>query len=524
MGNPESGPRFVALIVLDGWGLNPNPDHNAVALAETPTMDAIWSSCANTTLCTSGRSVGLPEGLMGNSEVGHLNLGAGRVVLQAMTQIEGFVKDGSFWRNQALITCMDRLLGTERRLHLMGLVSDGGVHSWPSHYEGLLEMAAARGLAPEQVYLHAFLDGRDTPPRSGLGHVRNLLDRCNAAGLGQVATICGRYYGMDRDRRWSRTQLAYDCLTNGVGRPEGDPLEAVQSAYARGETDEFIKPIVVVREGGDPLATIGDGDSVLFFNFRGDRPRQLTRAFVFDEFDGFERAVLPKVHFTCLTRYEEGLPVDGVAYPPTALDQHLPNVYGEVLSQAGKRQLRIAESEKYAQVSYFLDGQKETPFELEERILVPSPRDVDTYNQKPAMSAPEVAKRLTEAVLSGEFDTAVCNFANADMVGHTGDLDAAIEAVATVDVCLGKVLEAIKQVNGAAIVTADHGNAERMLHEQTGDPHTAHTTNRVPLVLVDPSFRGTLREGGALCDVTPTLLGLMGLPQPPEMTGKDLRI
>ena len=524
MRNPESGPRFVALIVLDGWGLNPNPEHNAVALAETPTMDAIWSSCANTTLRTSGRSVGLPEGLMGNSEVGHRNLGAGRVVLQPMTQIEGFVKDRSIFRNQALVTCVDRLPGTEHRLHLIGLVSDGGIHSWPGHYEGLLKMAAARGLGPEQVYLHVFLDGRDTPPKSGLDHIRNLLDTCNTTGLGQVATICGRYYGMDRDKRWDRTQLAYDCLTNGAGRPEGDPLEAVQSAYARGETDEFIKPIVVVQEEGKPLATIGDGDSVLFFNFRGDRPRQLTRAFVCDGFDGFERAVRPKVHFTCLTRYEEGLPVDGVAYPPEALAQDVPNSCGQVLSDAGMRQLRVAETEKYAHVTFFFNGQDKAPFAGEERILVPSPRDVDTYDQKPSMSAPEVSERFKSAILSGEFDIAVCNFANPDMVGHTGNLDAAVEAVATVDVCLGEVLDAIQQVDGIAIVTADHGNAEEMLHKETGEPHTVHTTNPVPLVLVDPGFRGTLRDGGALCDVAPTLLGLVGLLQPPEMTGEDLRI
>ena len=524
MGNQESGPRFVALIVLDGWGLNPNTEHNAVALAETPVMDAIWSSYAHTTLSTYGPRVGLPEGLMGSSEVGHLNLGAGRVVLQAMTQIEEHVKDGSISTNQALTTSMDRLLGTERCLHLIGLISDGGVHSWPGHYAGLLEMAAARGLGPEQVYLHALLDGRDTPPKSGLGYIRNLLNMCEAAGLGQVATICGRYYGMDRDKRWSRTELAYNCLTNGEGRPESDPVEAIQSAYDRGETDEFIKPIVIVREGGDPLATIRDGDSVLFFNFRGDRPRQISRAFVLDEFDEFERKVRPKVHFTCLTRYEKALPVDGVAYPPEALEQHMPNICGEVLSQARRRQLRIAETEKYAHVTFFFNGQEETPFEGEERSLVPSPREVDTYDEKPSMSALEVTSRLTEAILSSEFDTAICNFANADMVGHTGNLGAAIEAVATVDVCLGKVLEAIEQVNGVAIVTADHGNAEQMLHEATGEPHTAHTTNPVPLVLVDPSFRGTLRDGGALCDVAPTLRGLMGLSRPPEMTGQDLRI
>ncbi len=525
MGNPASDRRFFALILLDGWGLNPNRAHNAVALAETPTMDAIWSAYPHTTLSASGRSVGLPEGLMGNSEVGHLNLGAGRVVLQAVTQIDSRVRDGSLFANPALTASIDRLLGTDRRLHLIGLVSDGGVHAWPGHYEGLLKMAAARGLNKAQVYVHAFLDGRDTPPKSGWSHLRDLLATCERIGLGRVATICGRYYGMDRDRRWDRTRLAYDCLTNGLGRPERDPLEAIQSAYARSETDEFIKPVVIRQEAGGPVATVKNGDSVIFFNFRSDRPRQIAEAFLLDAFEGFERNVRPKVHFTCLTRYEEGLPADGVAFPPETLEQEMPNIFGRVLSDAGMRQLRIAETEKYAHVTFFFNGQRETPFAGEERILVPSPRDVDTYDQKPAMSAPEVAERFTEAILSGRFDAAVCNFANPDMMGHTGDLDAATEAVRIVDGCLGAVLDAIRQVNGAAIVTADHGNAEEMLNQKTGEPHTAHTANPVPLILVDPRFQGRLRrDGRALCDVAPTLLGLIGIPKPPQMTGQDLRV
>ncbi len=515
--------RFVALIVLDGWGLNPRGDHNAVALAQTPTMDRIWSACPHTTLITSGRRVGLPEGLMGNSEVGHLNLGAGRVVMQAMTQIDGWVNDGSLLKNGALVAAMDRLVGTDRGLHLVGLVSDGGVHAWPSHYAGLLSMAAARGLQPTQVNVHALLDGRDTPPKSGSAHMRDLLDMIQQAGVGQVATICGRYYAMDRDTRWDRIRIVYDCFTLGEGTPEQHPLQAVENAYARGETDEFVKPIVLVNGGGKPLTTVRHGDSFLFFNFRGDRSRQITRAFVLDDFDGFKRRVHPNVHYTCLTRYEKGLPVDGIAYPPEALAQDMPNIFGEVLSSAGKRQLRIAETEKYAHVSFFFNAQQETPFQGEERILIASPREVDTYDQKPEMSAPQVAQKFVEAILAQKFDTAICNFANPDMVGHTGILKAAIEAVGTVDRCLGEVLNAIEEVGGAAIVTADHGNAEQMVHYDTSTPHTAHTTNPVPFVIVDPAFNGSLRSG-ALCDVAPTLLGMMGIPKPEEMTGEDLRV
>ncbi len=516
--------RFVALIILDGWGLNTQKDHNAVALAETPTMDRIWSTCPHTALRTSGRSVGLPEGLMGNSEVGHLNLGAGRVVMQAMTQIEDRVNNGSFFQNETLLAAMDRVKGTARKLHLMGLVSDGGVHSWPGHYEGLLKMAADRGLQPDRITVHALLDGRDTPPKSGAARVADLLDMFEQTGVGRVATICGRYYAMDRDKRWDRTRLAYDCLTLGEGTPETDPTQAVENAYTRGETDEFIKPIVLVDTHGKPQATVQDGDSLIFFNFRGDRPRQITRAFVLDDFDGFKRRARPDVHFTCLTRYEKGLPVDGVAYPPEVLAQNMPNICGEVLSKAGKRQLRIAETEKYAHVTFFFNGQEETPFEGEERILVSSPRDVATYDQKPAMSAPQIAEQFVGAILAQNFDTAVCNFANPDMVGHTGILKAAVEAVCTADRCLGEVLHAIDKVNGAAIVTADHGNAEQMIHYDTGEPHTAHTTNPVPFVLVDPASNNTLKEQGALCDVAPTLLGMMGVPKPEEMTGEDLKI
>ena len=515
--------RIAALIILDGWGLNPNPSRNAVALANTPTMDRIWATFPHTTLRTSGQSVGLPEGLMGNSEVGHLNLGAGRVVMQAMTQVDDRVNNGRLFDNGALIEAMDRVAGTGNRMHLMGLVSDGGVHSWPSHYKGLLEMAAARNLSHDQVIVHVLLDGRDTPPTSGIDRITDLLEMTKSAGVGRIGTICGRYYAMDRDHRWERTQLAYDCFTLGEGTFETDPVQAIRNAYARGETDEFVKPIVLTDSQGSPLARVADGDSIVFFNFRGDRPRQITRAFVLPNFDGFERRSHPKIHFTSLTRYEEGVPVDGVAFPPDELEQNMPNIFGEVVSTSGMKQLRLAETEKYAHVTFFFNGQAETPFEGEERILVPSPKEVATYDLKPEMSALEITEEFTSAILSQTFDTAICNFANADMVGHTGDLDAAIDAVSTVDRCLGKVLDVISDVDGTAIVTADHGNAEQMTHYETGEPHTAHTTNPVPLVIVDPRFEGKLREGGALCDVSPTMLAILGLKKPAAMTGSDLR-
>lgn len=518
-----SNSRFSALIILDGWGLNPKQEYNAVAQADTPTMDRIWSQYAHTTLNTSGRAVGLPENLMGNSEVGHLNLGAGRTVMQAMTQVDDRVRDGRLLENEALIGAMDRLKNTSQKLHFIGLVSDGGVHSWPSHYDGLIKMAAARGLNADQVFIHAFTDGRDTPPQSGIHRMRELLDMCKSAGVGKVASICGRYYAMDRDKRWERTQLAYDLLTQADGIAETDPVQAMQNAYDRGETDEFVKPVILTDTNGKPTATINDGDSIIFFNFRGDRPRQITRAFVMPDFDGFERSVIPKVHYTTLTRYEDGVPVTSVAYPPEALSQNMPNICGQLISQAGKTQLRIAETEKYAHVTFFFNGTEEKPFDGEERIMVQSPKDVPTYDHKPEMSAPEVADKLIGAIESGKFNTAICNFANPDMVGHTGILEAAIKAVNTVDHCLGRVLNVIEKMGGAAIVTADHGNAEQMLHYETGEPHTAHTTNPVPFVLVDPTFNGTLREGGALRDVAPTLLGLLGIDKSAEMNGNDLR-
>ncbi|MBS10729.1 MAG: phosphoglycerate mutase (2,3-diphosphoglycerate-independent) [Gemmatimonadetes bacterium] len=516
--------RFTSLIILDGWGLNPNKDHNAVSIADTPTMDRITQDYPSATLRTSGRNVGLPDRLMGNSEVGHMNLGAGRVVTQAMTQIEDSINDGSFRTNDALLKAVDRLVDLDGNLHLFGLVSNGGVHSWPTHYQGIFEVAKARGVSPDRVFIHAFLDGRDTPPQSGIDRLKELTAFLDQLGTGKIASICGRYYAMDRDQRWERTQRAYDLLTEGKGERSASALEAIETSYAGGTTDEFLEPCAIVDNTGNPVATVGDGDSVIFFNFRGDRPRQLTRAFTDDRFTGFERAVRPDVHYTSLTRYEEGLPVDGIAFPPEALSQDMPRIFGETASSAGKRQLRIAETEKYAHVTFFFNGLREEPYQGEDRILVPSPKDVPTYDHKPEMSAPEIANRLSDAIRAGEHDVAICNFANPDMVGHTGILDAAVQAVTTVDRCLAQVLKAVGDVGGVAIVTADHGNAEQMIHYETAEPHTAHTTNEVPLILVDPDHQSDLREGGALCDIAPTLLGLMGVDLPAEMNGRDLRL
>jgi 2,3-bisphosphoglycerate-independent phosphoglycerate mutase len=515
--------RFTALIILDGWGLNPRAEHNAVVQASTPVVDRITKEYASATLKTSGRNVGLPEGLMGNSEVGHLNLGAGRVVTQAMTVIEDSIVDGSFKSNEAILAATNRLKATNGKLHLVGLISDGGVHSWPTHYQSLLEITKQQGLDPNRVFIHALLDGRDTPPKSGIDRLKELEDFTSRLGCGRIASLCGRYYAMDRDQRWERTELAYDLLTRGAGDRGTSAIDAIESAYASGVTDEFVKPIAISESNGTPLATLDDRDSIIFFNFRGDRPRQITRALTDDAFSGFERKKYPNVHFTTLTRYEESLPVDGVAYPPEALSQDMPMIFGETVSLAGKRQLRIAETEKYAHVTFFFNGLREEPYEGESRILVPSPKEVPTYDHKPEMSGLEISHQLVDAIRSGEHDVAICNFANADMVGHTGILEAAVQAVTTVDHCLGEILAAIEEVGGAAIVTADHGNAEQMIHDQTGEPHTAHTTNDVPLVLVDPEFSGSMRSDGALCDISPTLLGMMGVDQPAAMTGKDLR-
>ncbi len=508
--------RRVALIILDGWGYRAETRHNAVAGARTPHFDRLFSQYPWTTLGASGMDVGLPDGQMGNSEVGHLNLGAGRIVYQDYTRINLAIRDGSFFDNPVLAEACERARAGGS-LHLMGLLSDGGVHSHQEHLYALLELARRRGL--ERVFVHAFLDGRDTPPQSGLGYVQALERVLADKGVGRIATVSGRYYAMDRDKRWDRVKKAWDALVRGEGPRAPSAAEAVQAAYAEGETDEFVVPRVIADAGGRPLATVRDGDAVIFFNFRADRARQLTRAFTQPDFDGFDVDGRPALaYFATFTLYDETFDLP-VAFPP----EHLRNIFGEVVSAAGLRQLRIAETEKYAHVTYFFNGGEETPFPGEDRVLIPSPRDVATYDQKPEMSAFGVRDRLLREIEREVYDLVVVNFANLDMVGHTGIYEAAVKAVEAVDACVGAVVEAFAAKGYACLITGDHGNAEEMWDDAEGQPHTAHTTNRVPCILVDPRNPGLqLRSDGVLADVAPTLLAIMGLSQPAEMTGNPL--
>lgn len=509
--------RRVALLVLDGWGQRADEAANAVARARTPRLDALFRDFPSTSLGASGLDVGLPPGQMGNSEVGHLNLGAGRVVYQDFTRINLAIEDGSLYDNPALVGACRAAAEGGGALHLLGLLSDGGVHSHQEHLYTLLELARRQGLG--RVFVHAFLDGRDTPPQSGLGYVRALEAELARRGVGAVATVMGRFYAMDRDTRWDRVEKAFRALCLGEGLPSASAEAAVEQAYAEGQTDEFVAPRVIAGPGGGPLGPIADGDAVLFFNFRADRARELTRAFTEEHFAAFDASGRPRLaSYVTLTRYDEAFDLPA-AFPPVRLS----HIYGEVLSEAGLRQLRIAETEKYAHVTFFFNGGEEEPFAGEERILVPSPRDVTTYDQKPEMSAVAVADRLVAEIEAGRFDAVVVNFANLDMVGHTGVIAAAVKAVETVDACVGRVVDALRARGWAALLTADHGNAEEMWDPASGQAHTAHTTNRVPCVLVDDERRGArLRGGGILADVAPTLLALAGLAQPPEMTGRSL--
>ena len=509
----------VLLVILDGWGLRPEREGNAIALAGTPNMDALAREFPNAALETSGLSVGLPEGQMGNSEVGHTNLGAGRIVYQDLVRINRAVEDGSFFKNDALLLACRRAKESGGALHLMGLLSDGGVHSHVEHLLALLELARREGVA--RVYIHAFMDGRDTPPKSGLGYMAELEKRLHEKGHCQVATVSGRYYAMDRDKRWDRVALAYAAIVRGDGYRAASGVEAMESSYAHGETDEFVKPTVIVSSDGKPVGPVRDGDAILFFNFRADRAREITRAFTQPEFKDFDRVVVPRLSaYVCMTEYDKtfGLPV---AYAPEALTE----IFPEIVSHAGLKQLRCAETEKYAHVTFFFNGGRETVFPGEDRILVPSPRDVKTYDQKPEMSAPEVCDKLVQAIGTGQYGFVLVNFANPDMVGHTGVLDAAVKAVKVVDQCIGRLWQAAKAQRMAMLVTADHGNCEMMIDPQTGGPHTAHTLGPVPFILADPDFRGAkLRPKGVLADVAPTALQVMGLPQPKEMKGLGLVI
>jgi 2,3-bisphosphoglycerate-independent phosphoglycerate mutase len=499
------------LMILDGWGINPNPAHNAVALAKTPNLTKFLREYPHAAIRTSGMAVGLPEGQMGNSEVGHLNLGAGRVVYQELTRVTKAILDGDFFTNPVLLDCIARVKAAGGRLHLSGLLSDGGVHSHNTHLYALLELARREGL--QEVFIHCLLDGRDTPPQSGADYLAQLEGEIARIGVGTIATVMGRYYAMDRDNRWERVEKAYNAIVCGEGEIRASAKEAIRQSYAAGVHDEFVVP-VVVKQG----ATVNNGDGFIFFNFRSDRAREITRAIALDGFDGFERRNRPQLAgYVCLTEYDAtfGLPI---AFGSTELT----NILGGMLAGAGLKQLRIAETEKYAHVTFFFNGGVETPFPGEDRALIPSPKEVATYDQKPEMSAVQVTDKLLKLLEQDQYDVIILNFANCDMVGHTGIEEAAIRAVEAVDACAGRIVARVRELGGAVLITADHGNAEQLLDEN-GEPFTAHTTNPVWLVLVDDSRRDVkLREGGRLADVAPTVLKMLGIPQPQEMTGESL--
>ncbi len=504
----------VLLVVLDGWGIRAQREANAIAIAGTPNMEALAREFPSAALETSGLSVGLPEGQMGNSEVGHTNLGAGRIVYQDLVRINRAVEDGSFYKNDALQLAARRAKEQGGALHLMGLVSDGGVHSHVDHLHACIELARREGVA--RVFVHAFMDGRDTPPKSGIDYMRQVEHRLRETGYGKVATVSGRYFAMDRDKRWDRVKLAYDAMVRGEGHKVASGVGAMERAYGAGETDEFVKPSVVVDADGRPIGSVRDGDAVLFFNFRSDRAREITRAVADPAFKDFDRGTPPQLSaYVCMTQYDETF-----TYPIAYAPQDLSEIFPEIVARSGARQLRTAETEKYAHVTFFFNGGRETVFQNEDRILVPSPRDVKTYDQKPEMSAREVADKLGQALSTGQYGFVLANFANPDMVGHTGILDAAVKAVKVVDECIGKLWQVCQKMGIAMLITADHGNCEMMTDPVTGQPHTAHTLNPVPFILASPDYRGAkLRDKGILADVAPTALQVMGLPQPKEMKG-----
>jgi 2,3-bisphosphoglycerate-independent phosphoglycerate mutase len=501
------------LVVLDGWGYRPEREGNAIALATTPTWDGLVARYPGTLLEASGLAVGLPKGQMGNSEVGHLNLGAGRVVMQDLVRIDESIRDGSFFTNQVFADACDVAKKTGGTVHLVGLIGNGGVHAIDQHLFALIDLCDKRGVP--RLAIHALLDGRDTMPRSGLGYMRQLLERAN--GRAVIASVGGRYFGMDRDKRWDRIEKWYRVAVDGVGPQGTDPLEVIRAAYERNETDEFIVPTVIV-ENGHPVAPMRDGDSVICFNYRADRMRQIVAALTQPDFDGFDVSNRPAVSVATMTAYDRRSKLP-VAFPP----QSMANIVGEVVSNAGMSMFRTAETEKYAHVTYFFNGGIETPFPHEDRLLVPSQK-VATYDLMPEMSALGVTDSLCSSIEKCEHDFILCNYANGDMVGHTGSIPATIRAVETVDQCLARVLASADAAGARLMITADHGNCEMMIDPETGGPHTAHTTNPVPFIVVDPDGDRPMRAGGALCDVGPTLLTMLGLEQPREMTGVDLRI
>ena len=501
------------LMILDGYGLSDKTEGNAVKQAKTPVMDKLIAKYPFVQGEASGMAVGLPDGQMGNSEVGHTNMGAGRIVYQMLVKISKSIQDGDFFENKALVAAMENCKKNDSALHLMGLLSPGGVHSHMEHLYGLLEMAKKNGL--EKVYVHAYLDGRDVPPSSAAEYMEELVAKIKEIGVGSVATISGRFYAMDRDNAWDREEKAYSALVYGEGVQADDPVQAIKDSYANDVTDEFMLPTVVDKNG-----MIHENDSVIFFNFRPDRAREITRSFCDEEFKGFERKKgFLKLTYVCFVDYDDTIGNKLVAFKKESVE----NTFGEFLAANGKTQLRLAETEKYAHVTFFFNGGVEEPNKDEERSLVKSP-SVATYDLQPEMSAPEVSRRLNEAIGSGKYDVIVINFANPDMVGHTGVIPAAIKAVEAVDECVGSAVEAIKKADGVLFICADHGNAEKMIDYETGEPHTAHTTNPVPFILVNYDEAYTLREGGCLADIAPTLIEVMGMEQPKEMTGKSLLI
>ena len=506
----------VVLMILDGYGLNEKKEHNAVAMANTPVMDKLMSEYPCVKGLASGMAVGLPNGQMGNSEVGHLNMGAGRIVYQELTRITKEIEDGTFFTNSGLMEAVNNCKKKGSAIHLFGLLSDGGVHSHITHLYGLLELCKREGL--KNVYVHCFLDGRDTPPMSGADYIEQLESKMREIGVGQIASIMGRYYAMDRDNNYDRVKLAYVAMTEGEGLKAANAYDAIHGSYDREETDEFVKPTVIVN-GGVPVGTINDGDSIIFFNFRPDRAREITHAFCDDEFRSFKRERKLDVKYVCFSEYDPLIENKTIAFEKIAVT----NTFGEWLAANGLKQARIAETEKYAHVTFFFNGGVEEPNEGEDRILVKSPK-VATYDLKPEMSAYEVCEKLTTAIASDKYDVIIINFANPDMVGHTGVEEAAVKAVEAVDECVGKAYKAVMDADGIMFICADHGNCEMMVDYETGAPFTAHTTNPVPFVLVNYNPEYTLKEGGCLADIVPTLIECMGMEQPKEMTGKSLLI
>ncbi len=503
----------VVLMILDGYGLGPVYDGNAIAKAHTPVIDKLMQEYPFVTGQASGLAVGLPDGQMGNSEVGHLNMGAGRIVYQDLTRITKSIEDGDFFEKPELLEAIKNCQDNGTDLHIYGLMSDGGVHSDIRHLYALLKLCKMKGL--DRVYVHCFMDGRDTSPTSGVGYIKDLM-KVMSEQTGQIATITGRYYAMDRDNRWERVERAYNALANGIGNHETDPVEAIEKSYAAGINDEFIEPIVITKDD-KPVATIKNGDSIVFINFRPDRAREITRTFCMDEFDGFARGDRIKTFYVCFTEYDVTIPNKHIVFK----EEEIENTLGEYLAKCGLKQARIAETEKYAHVTFFFNGGVEKPNEGEDRFLVASPK-VATYDLQPEMSAPSVCDTLVDKIKCGEYDVIIINFANPDMVGHTGIEAAVIKAIETVDAMVARAVEAIKEVDGVIFLCADHGNAEELIDYKTGEPWTAHTTNPVPFILINGPEGWKLREGGRLCDIAPTLLELLGLEQPKEMTGESL--